>query len=207
MGPKITKISQQKRNSRVNIYLDGKFAFGLSKKTLADFDLYNGKVISKKEIEKILEKDQRVKALEKSFRWLAVRQRSRREIEKKLKEKGFTKKVIQKTLKKLKDLDYLDDEKFAHAWLEARKLSGKGKFIIQKELKEKGLNETLIKKILEEYKKEEEIEHGLELAKKKIKTYQNLKPFEQKQKLARYLASRGFSWENIFEMMKELFKI
>lgn len=203
---KITAIKQQKRTSRVNVFLDDKFAFGLSKKTLVDFGLFVGKEITEKEIDEILEKDQRVKALEKSFRWLGMRPRSQKELVKKLKEKGFAEKIIQKTLKKLKEFGYLDDEKFARAWSEMRKLSGKGKFVIQRELKEKGIDEETIKKILEEYKEEDEFERVLELAKKKIKTYKNLKPFEQKQKLARFLASRGFSWTIINEVWREINK-
>lgn len=203
---KITKISQQKRTSRVNVFLDDKFAFGLSKKTLVDFDLFVGKEITEKEIDEILEKDQRVKALEKSFRLLGIRPRSQKELEKKLEEKGFDQKIIQKTLKRIIELGYLDDEKFARAWLEARKLSGKGKFIVQRELRKKGVDEELIKKILEEYKEEDEFERVLELAEKKIKTYKNLKPFEQKQKLARFLASRGFSWTIISEVWREINK-
>lgn len=203
---KITAIKQQKRISRVNVFLDEQFAFGLSKKTLIDFDLFVGKEITEKEIDEILEKDQRVKALEKSFRFLGIRPRSQKELVKKLKEKGFAEKIIQKTLKKLKEFGYLDDEKFARAWSEMRKLSGKGKFVIQRELKEKGIDEEIIKKILEEYKEEDEFERVLELAEKKIKTYKNLKQFEQKQKLARFLASRGFSWTIISEVWREINK-
>lgn len=163
-----------------------------------------GKEISKKEIDKILEKDQQVKALEKSFRLLGLRPRSKKELIKKLKEKGFTEKIIQKTLKKLKKLGYLDDEKFARAWLETRKLSGRGKFIIQRELKQKGVNKEIIKNILEEYKREEELEKAWALVKKKIKVYKDLNLYTQKQKLTRFLSSRGFGWEIINEVLKEI---
>jgi len=199
--PKITKISQQKRNSRVNIYLDDKFGFGLSKKTLVDFDLFVGKNLNQKKIKKILEKDQRIKALEKSFRLLGIRPRSQKELEKKLKEKGFSDKIIKETFKKLKDYGYLDDKKFAQLWLEMKKLSGKGKFFIRKELKEKGIEENLAKKILARYSPKEEINVAYNLIKRKINKYKNLKSLEKKQKIARYLATRGFSWEIINEVL------
>jgi len=202
--PKITKITQQKRSSRVNVYLGERFAFGISKKTLVDFDLFVGKEISQKEINEILEKDQKIKALEKSFRLLGIRPRSKKELEKKLKEKGFAEKIIKNTLKRLKELGYLDDRKFTQAWLEARKLSSKGKFVIQRELKEKGVNEEIIKKTLEDYKSEEEFERALKLAEKKRRAYKKLPFFEKKIKISRFLANRGFSWEIISRILKRI---
>lgn len=199
---KITKVSQQKRSSRVNVYLDNRFGFGLSKKTLVDFDLFVGKEIFPKQIKEILIKDQKIKALEKSLRWLGIRPRSQKELEKKLKNKGFTQAIIKETIKKLQEFDYLNDKKFAQSWLEARKLSGKGKFIVQKELKEKGINEEIIKKILEKYSTDDEFEIARELVNKKIKNYQKGNIFTKKQKIARYLASRGFGWETIIKILK-----
>ncbi|MFN3301815.1 MAG: RecX family transcriptional regulator [Patescibacteria group bacterium] len=198
---KITAIKQQKRSSRVNVFIDEKFAFGLSKKTLVDFDLYKGKVLTKKEIDEILEKDQSTKALEKSFRWLGIRPRSKKELENKLKEKGFAPKIIKNTIKRLKELGYLDDKKFAQSWLEARKLSEKGKYIVQHELKQKGISHQIIKKTLEKYSKKDEIEIARQLVEKKIKTLKKDISFK-KQKLARFLVSRGFSWEVINEVLR-----
>lgn len=200
---KITKISQQKRSSRVNVFIDDKFAFGISKKTMVDFDLHKDKVLSKKEIKEILEKDQMVKALEKSFRLLGIRPRSKKELEKKLQEKGFAKKIIKNTLKRLKELGYFDDKKFAQSWLEARKLAGKGKFIVKKELQEKGIEENLVKRILDKYSQKEEVEIARNLIERRRSKYQDLSSLEQKQKLARFLASRGFSWQTISKILKE----
>ncbi len=204
---KITKITQQKRSSRVNIFIDGKFAFGISKKILADFNLYKGKILGKKEINKIIEKDQQIKALEKSFRWLGIRPRSKKELEEKLKEKEFDQRIIKKTLKRLKELNYLDDKKFAESWLEAKKLSGRGKYSIMKELKRKGIAEEIIKKTLEKYSKKDEIEIARQLIRKKMKLLKKESQssngvFLQKQKIARFLANRGFSWEVIKDLLK-----
>lgn len=205
---KITKITQQKRSSKVNIFIDDQFAFGISKKTLVDFDLYQGKTLTKREINKILEKDQKNKALEKSFRLLAVRPRSKKELEKKLKEKGFALKIIKNTLKRLKELGYLDDKKFAQSWLESRKALAKGKYVIQKELREKGIAEEIVKKTLERYSKKDEIKIAYQLLRKKMKGFKKEGSsgslFLQKQKLAHFLASRGFSWETIKEALKKI---
>jgi regulatory protein len=201
---KITKIAQQKRSSRVNVFIDDKFAFGLSKKTLIDFDLYEGEILNEKEIEKILEKDQLTKAIEKSFRLLGIRPRSQKELEKKLKEKGFAQKIIKKAIKRIKNLGYLDDKKFAKAWLEARKSSSKGKYIVERELKQKGIAEKIVKKTISYYTQKDEFKIANQLVKKKEKTYKKLSPLEKKIKISRFLANRGFSWEVIRKVLEKI---
>lgn len=202
--PKITAITQQKRSSRVNVFIDEKFAFGISKKTLVDFDLSNGKILSQKEITEILKRDQQNKALEKSFRLLGVRPRSQKELEKKLKEKGFVPEIIKKVIARIKELGYLDDKKFAKAWLESRKLSRKGKYVVQRELKQKGVTEEIVKKTISSYTPKDELEIAIELAGKKMKTYENLDKFKKRQKLAAFLANRGFSWGVIQEVLNKI---
>jgi len=201
---KITKITQQKRVSRINVFIDDKFAFGISKKTMVDFGLSKDKVLSEKEIGKILEKDQLTKALEKSFRLLGIRPRSQKELEKKLKEKEFAPEIIKKVIARIKELGYLDDKKFAQAWLEARKLSHKGKYIVRRELKQKGVTEDIIKKTISHYTPKDEYKIALELAKKKTKSYKNLDKFKKRQKMATFLANRGFSWQVIKDVIAKI---
>ena len=201
---KITAITQQKRTSRVNVFIDDTFAFGVSKKTMVDFDLYNGKLLIDKEVKEILEKDQSTKALEKSFRLLGIRPRSQKELEKKLKEKEFAPEIIEETIKRVKELGYLDDKKFAKAWLESRKLSHKGKFFVQRELKQKGVAEEIVKKTMEKYSPSDEFKSALEIAERKIKTYRDLDKFKRKQKLAQFLARRGFSWNAITKVLEKI---
>lgn len=201
---KVTAITQQKRSTRVNIFIDEQFAFGLSKKTMVDFDLHNGKVLTAKEISEILEKDQLTKALEKSFRLLGIRLRSQKELEKKLKEKEFAPEIIKKTIDRIKELSYLDDKKFARAWVESRKLSRKGKYVILRELKQKGVAEEIVKKTISCYTPNQELEIALELAEKKIKTYKDLDKFKIRQKLSRFLASRGFGWDTIIKVLDKI---
>ena len=49
----ISKISAQRKPGRYNIFLDGKYAFSASEKTVAQFILLKGKEISDQDIEKI----------------------------------------------------------------------------------------------------------------------------------------------------------
>ena len=84
-------------------------------------------------------------ARQKAYRLLSLRPHSEKELEKKLREKGFPAVVIKETLEKLHDLKYLNDESFATGWarnLAINKLWGNRKIISS--LQEKGIGAQLI---------------------------------------------------------------
>jgi regulatory protein len=84
-------------------------------------------------------------AKQKAYRLLSLRPHSEKELEKKLREKGFPAVVIKETLEKLYDLKYLNDASFAGQWarnLAVNKLWGNRKIIAS--LQEKGIAAQLI---------------------------------------------------------------
>ena len=84
-------------------------------------------------------------ARQKAYRLLSLRPHSEKELEKKLREKGFPAVVIKETLEKLHDLKYLNDASFATGWarnLAINKLWGNRKIISS--LQEKGIGAQLI---------------------------------------------------------------
>jgi regulatory protein len=200
----ITEIKKQKRGNRVNIYLDGRFGFGVAANALVDFDLYLNKNLIQSEIDEIVKKDQAGKALQKCFLWLGLRPRSEKELRDKLKDKEFDQKIIDQTMEQVAELGYLNDKEFARMFIEMKK--SKGKIFIQQELRRKGVDQRIIKESLEShYPASEEVESALRLAEKKIKFYKNLPEYKIKQKLAQYLAGRGFNWgivSQVFEKLK-----
>jgi len=200
---RITEIKKQKRGQRVNIYLDGRFGFGITNSALVDFDLFVNKELSAAEIEEIIKKDQASKALQKCFRWLGIRPRSEKELRDKLKEKQFDPKIINQAIGQIKELGYLNDQEFTRMFIEMKK--SKGRMVIQRELRRKGIDEEIIKNSLAKYySSDEELESALNLAEKKMCTYKKLPALKTKQKLARYLAGRGFNWEIIQEVLHRL---
>jgi regulatory protein len=84
-------------------------------------------------------------AKQKAYRLLSMRPHSEKELEKKLREKGFPAAVVKEALEKLLDLKYLNDASFAVQWarnLAANKLWGNRKIIAS--LQEKGVPARLI---------------------------------------------------------------
>ncbi len=135
------------------------------------------------------------KALNYTYRLLGIRPRSVFEMERKLRGKGFNKEIIEKVIDELKNLELLDDEKFAKQWLEERlRYRPCGRFLVKKKLIEKGIAEEIIDKVLEEFlPPEKEIGFARKIIENKHK--------EPRQKLILFLKSRGFGWEVIEEVI------
>ena len=134
-------------------------------------------------------------ALQKAYRLLSLRPHSEKELEKKLREKGFPAAVIKEALEKLHDLKYLNDASFANSWarnLAVNKLCGNRKIIAS--LKEKGIAAHLIGKALEEARREiaEEEAASLLIKKKIIGKKINLLDIKDKKRIFQNLSGKGF---------------
>ncbi len=210
---KITAIEPQKKKpDRFNIFVDGKFAFGLDAETLVKSGLKVGQEISEKEIEKLVFENEARKLMDKALRFLSFRPRSESEVRRHLKSKTLHSSffilhspnvVIDNVLGRLKHLGYVDDLEFTKWWVEQRQTHRpRGAQLIKSELFQKGVAQEIIDQVLPE-NEEEEVVRALKAAKKKLRSY-DLKSWESKQKMSQYLARRGFDWEIIKETLDRL---
>ncbi len=211
--PGVTSIEPQKKKpDRFNIYIDGKFAFGLDAETLVKSGLKVGQEISEREIEKLIFENEVRKLLDKALRFLSFRPRSEREIRNHLKGKLPKKTIdapdtidtIDTIIGKLERLGYINDLEFAKWWIEQRQTHRpSGARLIRSELFQKGITQEIVDQVLPE-DGEGEVEQALKTAKKKLRSYQRLDSREFKQKMGQYLARRGFDWEVIKETLARL---
>ncbi|HNZ65303.1 MAG TPA: RecX family transcriptional regulator [Smithella sp.] len=134
-------------------------------------------------------------AKQKAFRLLSLRPHSEKELDKKLREKGFPAVVIKETLEKLHDLKYLNDASFANQWarnLAVNKLWGNKKIIAS--LREKGVAAELTDSSIEKAREELPEEAALEILikKKTAKNQSAALDVKEKQKIFQSLMGRGF---------------
>ena len=201
--PIITSIKPQKKKDRVNIYLDGKFSFGID---LENFVLTGLKVeqeLSNKEIADIVKKAEFQKTLDKLLRFAMVRPRSEKEVDGYFRRKKVHASLYPALLEKLKHLNLLNDEEFARWWVEQRQsFRPKPKRILNIELRTKGIKKEIIEKVLGETKIDEE-KMARELLNKKMYKWKALPAREACQKMSQYLAGKGFSWEMIEKVVSK----
>lgn len=134
-------------------------------------------------------------AKQKAYRLLSMRPHSEKELEKKLREKGFPAVVIKEALEKLHDLKYLNDASFATGWarnLAVNKLRGNRKIIAS--LQEKGVASQLIDGAIAAARQEisEEEAIAVLVRKKAAKKKPTAFDIKEKQRIFQSLMLRGF---------------
>lgn len=201
----ITKIEMQKKNNkRVSIYIDDAYAFGLSLDVALKFNLEEGKRVEKSFIEKALKKEEQNKANNYAIRLLSYRSRSRREIEVKMKEKGYDERIIDDTITYLEKYGLINDEEFAKEFIKAKSKKF-GRRRIEIELSQKGVADQIIDDVFDKkISDEHEYDVALILARKKMKSYIGDDRNAIYRKMGSFLQRKGFDYSIISKVLKEI---
>ena len=149
--------------------------------------------------------DQESKALKYAFRILAIRPRSVFEMKEKLRARKYSQKIIDGLIKKLKEQDLLNDEKFTREWIKNQlEYRPCGRILIKKKLFEKRIKQEIMEKVLEEMvSPEKELALARKVLQKKRDRLENLSRGKLFQKLSLYLSGKGFSYQVIREVLEE----
>jgi regulatory protein len=201
MAGHITSLSVQKRNpERVNVYIDGEFAFGLAMIEAAK--LSTGQYLNDADIRALEQVDEGGRAREAALNLLSYRPRSEREIRRRLQRKGYSERAIEEAVQRLLRAKLLDDEEFARYWISNREqFRPRGQFALRQELWRKGVSDRIIDRLLEEV---DEAENAYRAATKRLSRWQRMDPSERQRKLTGYLQRRGFSYDVIREVWDRL---
>lgn len=133
---------------------------------------------------------------------LSLRDRTEKELTEKFIKKGYKEQEIALVIDKLKQLDYLNDYKFALKWVRMRleqKLLGKER--IRQELKSKGISDEIISYCLEEIDQDlvaTNIKRLLD------KNYPNLdkSDFKQLRRAGNFIQRRGYSVRDFLKVLE-----
>ena len=219
---KITDIQiQKKKTDRVNIYIDDKFAFGLSVALRFENKLEIGQEISVQKAKEFIEKDQIERLVNKALRFLSFRPRSEKELRDYFAYKGRLAEIkgeaekshynvsIDKVITKIQKIGQIDDKAFALWWVEQRlRFKPRASSLIKRELLAKGIGKEIIEEITKETKESKEASEenlAIRAASKKISSYQKLDQEKFRNKMGQFLARKGFSWEVIKKVVDSLF--
>ena len=199
----ITAIKPQKSKKRVNIYLDGKFGFGLDLETFIKYRLKIELELTEEEIGKIVKESEFQIIYDKILKYASLRPRSEKEFEYWLKKHKVHKSIHEDLFNRLKRLDFLNDKKFAIWWIEQRQtFRPKSIRVLRLELNQKGIDKDLVNEIL----KEEEVDEkkaANKLLYKKRNVWKGLEGYVKRVKMSNYLARNGYSWDTIREVVNE----
>ena len=194
----VTAIHPQARDpTRVSVFVDGAFSFGVARDVASDFGLTTNRVLDETELSDVLAREQLRKATNVALNFLAYRQRSEGEIRRRLGKGGFPEATIELTLDKLRELHYVDDPEFARRWIENRgDHRPRGARLLAQELKVKGIDQEILSAALEEADLDERSD-ALTLARDRAQRMTGLQSSIRERRLSGFLARRGYGFEVI----------
>jgi regulatory protein len=193
MAGTVTALKAQRSKDRVNVYLDGEFAFGLA--LIHALWLKIGQKLSDEDIAQLKAADTLEKAQQKAVNFIAYRPRTAREVRQRLKMAGADEETMDSVLGRLKSAGLLDDEAFGKAWVESRLRSNpRSRRMLAWELRQKGVGEKEVEAALEGVDDEEA---AYRAAQKRWPKVQSLEPRERKRKLMEFLSRNGFNFQTI----------
>jgi regulatory protein len=147
-------------------------------------------------------------AMNTAVRILTYRDHSKYELKQKLQQRGFASEVIDTVIVECERLNYIDDQRTARVYISQLKRKCFGKRHIRMALKKKRLSGIVIEKILlENYTEAEDRENASKLLEKKLKTFNREEDFKKRRdKIYRFLYSRGFNKDVITDLIRNLAK-
>ena len=167
-----------------------------------DFRVRAGDPVDREHYEKQLGAHFYAYALDRAGRALATRDMTEQEISRKLLSAGYPEEAVARVMEVLTRYDFVSDERYAERFVSGRSTRyGRGR--IYQELRRKGVSEEKAREALEGLPEEDERETARKQA-EKICSRKDLSDPDERRKAAAALARRGFSWDIVSEVIREL---
>ncbi|MCS6939242.1 MAG: RecX family transcriptional regulator [Roseiflexaceae bacterium] len=205
----ITALRVQEHDAqRVNLYIDGAFALGISLATVARERLYVGMYLDAATFARLEAAENVERAVRIALRAIEGRPRSVAEIRDRLQRKGCAPETIDAAVDRLQDSGLLDDAAFARFWIENRQMCRpRARQALADELRRKGVSAELIANALNETFAEDEAARAETLARAALPRYAAITDYQMfVRRLGGYLQRRGFSAETILPIVERLWK-
>ena len=197
---KITDIKEQvKDKKRVSIFLDGEFCMGLDLITVMKLRLKIGDIVDEKKLIDALIMSETNSAFDKSLNYLSKSIKTIKEIENYLQKKGYSEEIVKIVIQKLIDYNYLNDFEYAQK-LVSTYSNKMGEKMIRYKLILKGVDEKIISRALEEITNSQETAYNVALKYLKNKEINAV----NLQKCYKYLLSKGFSYDDVNQVLSLL---
>jgi len=205
---KITALrAQAKDPQRVNVFIDGEFALGISLTTITKTGLHVGKQLGAEEFAKLEQTESGDKAYIAALRFLEARPRSIAEVRARLGRKDFTPEAIDAAIARLAELELLDDAAFARYWVENRvAYRPRGAGALRDELRRKGIDADVAAQVLsDDSLTGNESASAWELARGAVHKYAGSRDRNTfTRRMGSFLQRRGYTFEVIRPIVDQL---
>ncbi len=156
--PVVTSVTRKGSESRQVCLDDGSF-FLLSADQCTDLGLREGAEISLSALREAHAEYEASRALEKGISLIASRDHAKRELVRKLEQRGFTESSIDHAIETLGEYGYIDDARFADAYVRERlRRHPEGRMALAAGLSKRGVDRAVIERVLDDVV-DAEVEH------------------------------------------------
>ncbi len=146
-------------------------------------------------------------AFARAKKYAAYQERSHSEVRNKLLEWGQKGLDLEEIMSKLIEENFLNEERFAKAYAGGKfRMKSWGRNKIVQQLTARKISEYNINRALKDIDEKDYAITLKALIKKKAATLKGLTPFEKRNKLARFLISKGYESELVWDVLNELFE-
>ena len=177
---------------RVNVFLDGRFAFSLETEVVVKEGLQVGQELSTGQIEALVKLGHFHRCFDTAAHYLSYRPRSEFELRERLHQRGFDDDNVAAVLTRLKEQGLVDDMAFAQFWKDNRELfSPRSQWLTKLELRRKGVASSIIDQVVDTID-DEDSAYRAALSKAHSLPLSDYQSFHRR--LGDYLKRRGFGY-------------
>ena len=201
---RVTAITKQRREGRYNLYLDGRFALGLTLDAIAAAGLRAGDEIDDDTLRSLQRAAGGADALAAAMRLLSYRPRSEGELRQRLSRRGAPADLADEAISRLRELGLVDDAAFARAWVEGRsRLSPRSRRLLRRELQARGIEGEAAREALVSLDDEDA---ALRAAGRRAGAMRGLPYPEFRRRLGDFLRRRGFDPATVRRTVERLWQ-
>ncbi|HXF51682.1 MAG TPA: RecX family transcriptional regulator [Dehalococcoidia bacterium] len=188
----VTLLERQKGRRRVNVHLDGAFAFSVAADVALQHGLREGQRLADADVEALRDADARQRCVQSALRLVARRPRSERELRDALRRRRFDRDHIDAAVSRLRAMGYLDDAAFARFWVETRDASSpRSRRLLKAELRSRGVEAPTATEATVGIEDEDA---AVRAASRRLRAFAGLDEETFRRRLGGFLLRRGFSY-------------
>ncbi len=201
----VTALKEQRRKrQRINVYLDGAFAFSVPRDIIERSGVQVGQALSTSQIEELTRGDLWRRCHDAALLFLSYRPRSEMELKDRLRRRGFSDEILQEVVSWLRGQGLVDDLAFAEFWRDNREsFSPRSQYLLRLELWRKGVDQEVIAQVLQGL---DEDESAYQAARKKVRRQVTADYQWFRRRVGEYLKRRGFGFRVINHTLERLWE-
>lgn len=190
------------KNNNYNVYLSNGEVITLNEKVITENELLLKKEIDNNLYKKLNKENEILSLCNMSVKYISIRLRSIKEIREYLIRKKQNEEYIEPAIERLIKAGYLDDERFAKAFIKDKFMfTSMGDYKIKKELEKLGVSPEIIENSITEIDDNLLEEKIKKIIDKNIKTNKKYSGAALKNKIYNHLITSGYSKSKVIEIL------